>query len=42
MFHVTEEYIPVPSMGTLLVLLTMDESDVFCETDEEDGDEEDD
>ncbi len=40
--HVTEEYIPVPSMGTLLVLLTMDESDVFCETDEEDGDEEDD
>lgn len=33
--HVTEEYIPVNSMGTLLVLLTMDEGDVFPEDDEE-------
>jgi len=40
--HVTEEYIPVPRMGTLLVLLTMDEGDVFCETDEDEEDEEDD
>ena len=38
--HVTEEYIPVPRMGTLLVLLTMNEGDVFCETDEGDEDEE--
>jgi hypothetical protein len=29
-------------MGTLLVLLTMDEGDVFCETDEDEEDEEDD
>jgi IrrE N-terminal-like domain len=38
--HVTEEYIPVTSTGTLLVLLTMDESDVFPEDEEEheDGD----
>jgi hypothetical protein len=34
--HVTEEYIPVTRMGTLLVLLTMDEGDVFTEEDEED------
>lgn len=37
--HVTEEYIPVQFMGTLLALLTMDEADVFPETDEEDEDE---
>ena len=33
--HVAEEYIPVTSMGTLLVLLTMDEGDVFPEGEEE-------
>lgn len=33
---VTEEYIPVNSMGTLLVLLTMEEADVFPDEDEED------
>jgi hypothetical protein len=33
---VTEEYIPVNSMGTLLVLLTMAESDVFPEQEDED------
>ena len=27
--YVTEEYLPVPSMGTLLVLLTLDEADLF-------------
>ncbi len=32
--HVTEEYIPVKSMGTLLVLITMEESDVFPEVEE--------
>lgn len=37
---VTEAYIPVESMGTLLVLLTMDESDVFPV--DQDGDEYDD
>jgi len=31
---VTEEYIPVTSMGTLLVLITMDEDDVFAEENE--------
>ena len=40
--HVTEEYIPVLQMGTLIVLLTMDEGDVFYETDEDEEDEEDD
>ena len=34
--HVIEEYVPVASMGTLLVLLTMEESDVFTEEEEED------
>lgn len=29
--YVTEQYIPVKSMETLLVLLTMDEQDVFFE-----------
>ena len=33
--YVTEEYMPVTSMGTLLVLLTMDESDVFSTDDDE-------
>lgn len=33
--YVHEEYIPVPSMGTLLVLLTIDESDVFQDDDDE-------
>lgn len=33
--YVTEDYIPVPSMGTLLVLLTVSESDVFLD-DEDD------
>lgn len=33
--YVTEEYIPVQSMGTLLVLLTMDEGDLFAEEDDE-------
>lgn len=33
--HVTEEYIPVTNMGTLLVLLTMDEADVFPEEEEQ-------
>ncbi len=37
--HVTEEYIPVNWMGTLLVLLTMDESDVFGDEEEEFEDE---
>ncbi|MEX2139020.1 MAG: ImmA/IrrE family metallo-endopeptidase [Pirellulales bacterium] len=32
---VTEEYIPVTSMGMLLVLITMNESDVFLEEEEE-------
>ena len=36
-----EEYTPVHSMKTLLVLLTVDEDDIFQE-DERDGDEEDD
>jgi hypothetical protein len=36
--HVIEEYVPVASMGTLLVLLTMDESDVFFEEEEESED----
>ena len=35
---VTEEYIPVASMGTLLALITMDESDVFPESDTYDND----
>jgi hypothetical protein len=30
---VTEQYLPVPVMGTLLVLITMDEGDVFPERD---------
>jgi hypothetical protein len=34
--YVHEEYIPVPSMGTLLVLLTVDEADVYG-TGEDDG-----
>jgi hypothetical protein len=38
--YVQEEYISVPSMGTLLVLLTLDESDVF--QDEIEGDEDED
>jgi len=33
--HVTEEYIPVKSMGTLLALLTMDENDIFHDEEEE-------
>ncbi len=33
--HVIEEYVPVASMSTLLVLLTMEESDVFLEEEEE-------
>jgi hypothetical protein len=33
--YVTEEYIPVASMGTLLVLLTMDENEVSPEAEEE-------
>lgn len=33
--HVTEEYIPVNTMGTLLVLLTIDEADVFPDEEEE-------
>lgn len=32
---VTEEYVPVPALGTLLCLLTMEENDVFPEVDEE-------
>jgi hypothetical protein len=35
--HVTEEYIPVACMGTLLVLLTMDEADIFPEDEEDEG-----
>jgi Zn-dependent peptidase ImmA (M78 family) len=37
--YVTEEYIPVRTLGTLLVLLTMDESDVFTDEDPEYEDE---
>ncbi len=33
--HVIEEYMPVNSMGTLLVLLTIDEADVFPDEEEE-------
>jgi hypothetical protein len=36
--YVTEEYLPVLSMGTLLVLLTLDEADVFNLDDEESDD----
>lgn len=36
--YVTEEYLPVPTMGTLLVLLTLDEADVFDAEDEESDD----
>ncbi len=32
--HVTEEYIPMAPMGTLLVLLTMDENDMFAVEDD--------
>jgi len=39
--YVHEEYIPASSMGTLLVLLTVDETDVF-QDDEEDSDDDDD
>lgn len=39
--YVHEEYISIPSMGTLLVLLTLDESDVFENDDEDDSDEDD-
>lgn len=35
---VSEEYVPVQSMGTLLVLLTMDEQDVLCDDAEEEID----
>jgi hypothetical protein len=35
---VTEEFVPVNSMGTLLVLITMDENDVAPDNDEEDYD----
>lgn len=37
--YVTEEYIPVPSMKTLLVLLTLDECDVFQDDDDEEDEE---
>ncbi|HWL10156.1 MAG TPA: ImmA/IrrE family metallo-endopeptidase [Planctomicrobium sp.] len=40
--YVHEEYIPVPSMGTLLVLLTIDESDVFADDEDEYRDDDDD
>ena len=36
--YVTEEFIPVEVMGTLLVLLTLEERDVFKADDEEDDD----
>jgi hypothetical protein len=39
---VTEEYIPVPALGTLLCLLTMDENDVFPDGGDESDYEEDD
>lgn len=40
--YVQEEYIPVPSMETLLVLLTIDESDVFKPDDDDVSEDEDD
>ncbi len=40
--RVTEEYIPVRSLGTLVVLLTLDEADVFPEADDNTDDEDDD
>jgi len=33
--YVTEEYVPVQVLGTLLVLLTLDERDVFPDDDED-------
>lgn len=33
--YVHEEYVPVPSMGTLLVLLTVDERDIYQNEDDE-------
>ena len=36
--HVSEEYLPVNRMGTLLVLLTMDESDLFADEEDDDDD----
>lgn len=36
--YVMEEYVPIPSMNTLLVLLTIDESDLFVDEDEEEVD----
>ncbi|MBS0261592.1 MAG: ImmA/IrrE family metallo-endopeptidase [Planctomycetes bacterium] len=36
--YVREEYISVPSMETLLVLLTLDESDIFQDDDDDDDD----
>jgi len=36
--YVAEEYIPVRSMGTLLVLITLNEQDVFPEEDDQDDD----
>jgi hypothetical protein len=38
---VSEEYLPVPVMNTLVVLLTMDEEDVYPEEEEEEEDEDD-
>ena len=40
--YVQEEYVPVPSMGTLLVLLTLDESDIFPDDEDEDSEDDDD
>lgn len=37
--YVHEEYVPVPSMGTLLVLLTVEETDVFPDDEESEEDE---
>ena len=39
--YLTEEYFPVHSLGTLLVLLTLDEQDVFPEEDDEQEDDDD-
>jgi hypothetical protein len=34
--YVTEEYVPVPVMNMMIVLLTMDEQDIYSDEDEED------
>jgi len=36
--YVTEDYLPIQIMSTLVVLLTLDEDDVFPEVEEEEDD----